>query len=87
MASDKVNYREVGVIAQAIKATLRGGEFWDGMGGSAKESLDQIATAIARMVAGDGTHWDAIIGLRARRQARNRRSRTGRPSMRQPRPG
>ena len=62
MASDKVNYREVGVIAQAIKATLRGGEFWDGMGGSAKESLDQIATAIARMVAGDGVHWDAIIG-------------------------
>ena len=61
MAGDKVNYREVGVIAQAIKATLRGGEFWDGMGGPAKESLDQIATAIARMVAGDGTHWDAII--------------------------
>ena len=62
MASDKVNYREVGVIAQAIKASIRGGEFWEGMGGSAKESLDQIATAIARMVAGDGTHWDAIIG-------------------------
>ena len=62
MASDKVNYREVGVIAQSIKATLRGGEFWEGMGGSTKESLDQIATAIARMVAGDGTHWDAIIG-------------------------
>ena len=63
MASDKVNYREVGVIAQAIKASLRGGEFWDGMGGSAKESLDQIATAIARMVAGSETHWDAIIGF------------------------
>jgi hypothetical protein len=61
MASDKVNYREVGVIAQAIKHQIREGEFWEGMGGPAKESLDQIATAIARMVAGDGTHWDAII--------------------------
>jgi hypothetical protein len=62
LASDKVNYREVGVIAQAIKYQIRSGEFWEGMGGSSKESLDQIATAIARMVAGDGVHWDAIIG-------------------------
>ena len=60
MASDKVNYVEVGAIAQAIKFQIRTGEFWEGMGGSAKESLDQIATAIARMVAGDGVHWDAI---------------------------
>ena len=63
MATDKVNYREVGVIAQAIKYQIRTGEFWEGMGGSAKESLDQIATAIARMVAGSETHWDAIIGF------------------------
>ena len=62
MASDKVNYPEVGGIAQAIKYQIRTGGFWDGLTGSSKESLDQIATAIARMVAGDGVHWDAIIG-------------------------
>ena len=62
MASDKVNYREVGIIAQAIKASIRDGAHWEGMNGSAKESLDQIATSIARIVSGDGTHWDAIIG-------------------------
>ena len=62
MASDKVNYPEVGGIAQAIKYQIRTGGFWDGLTGSSKELLDQIATAIARMVAGDGTHWDAIIG-------------------------
>ena len=62
MASDKVNYPEVGIIAQAIKASIRDGAHWEGMDGSAKESLDQIATSIARMVSGDGTHWDAIIG-------------------------
>jgi acyl-CoA-binding protein len=62
LASDKVNYPEVGGIAQAIKYQIRTGGFWDGLTGSSKESLDQIATAIARMVAGDGVHWDAIIG-------------------------
>ena len=65
-----MNYRESGVIAQAIKAALRGGELQDGMSGLSKESLDQIATAIARMVAGDGA---PALGrhhcLRARRQA------------------
>ncbi len=62
MASDKVNYAEVGAIAQAMKYQIRTGGFWDELPGSAKESLDQIATAIARIVAGDGEHWDAIIG-------------------------
>lgn len=55
-----MNYREVGVIAQAIKASIRDGASWEELGGLAKESLDQIATAMARMVAGDGEHWDAI---------------------------
>ena len=63
MASDKVNYPEVGGIAQAIKYQIRTGGFWDGLTGSSKESLDQIATAIARTVSGDGVHWDAIIGF------------------------
>ena len=65
-----MNYVEVGAIAQAIKFQIRTGGFWDELGGAAKESLDQIATAIARMVAGDGTHWDAIIAyVRSSREA------------------
>ena len=57
-----MNYPEVGGIAQAIKLSIRAGTFWNTLPGSTKESLDQIATAMARMVAGDGVHWDAIIG-------------------------
>ena len=63
MASDKVNYPEVGGIAQAIKFQIRTGGFWDELGGAAKESLDQIATTMARTVCGDGMHWDGIIGF------------------------
>ena len=63
MASDKVNYPEVGGIAQAIKFQIRTGGFWDELGGAAKESLDQIATAMARTVCGDGMHWDGIVGF------------------------
>jgi hypothetical protein len=62
MASDKVNFPEVGAIAQAIKFQIRAGTFWDDLPGASKESLDQIATSIARIVSGDGAHWDAIIG-------------------------
>ena len=62
MASDKVNYPEAGSIAQAIKYQIRTGTRWDDRTPAEKESIDQIATALARMVVGDGAHWDAIIG-------------------------
>jgi hypothetical protein len=62
LASDKVNYPEAGSIAQAMKYQIRTGSVWDTLTPAEKESLDQIATAIARMVVGDGAHWDAIIG-------------------------
>ena len=57
-----MNYPEASTIAQAIKHQIRTGGCWDNLSGAAKESLDQIATAIARTVAGDGVHWDGIIG-------------------------
>lgn len=60
MASDK--FPEVGSIAQALKYQIRSGTYWDELSPAAKESLDQIATAMARMVAGDGVHWDGIVG-------------------------
>ena len=63
MAQDKVNYPEASAIAQAIKREIRIGGFWEAMPSYAKESLDQIATAMARTVAGDGVHWDGIIGF------------------------
>jgi hypothetical protein len=61
MGSDNMNYPESGSIAQAIKHQIRAGSCWDDRSPAEKESLDQIATAIARMVVGDGVHWDAII--------------------------
>ena len=61
LASDKVNYSEAGSIAQAIKYQIRAGSCWDDRSAAEKESLDQIATAISRMVVGDGVHWDGII--------------------------
>ena len=63
MASDKVNYSDSATIAQALKFQIRSGKSWDDLTFAAKESLDQIATAIARTVSGDGGHWDAIIGF------------------------
>jgi hypothetical protein len=61
MASDNMNYPESGSIAQAMKHQIRSGSFWDSRTPAEKESIDQIATAIARMVVGDGAHWDSII--------------------------
>ena len=59
----KVNYPEASAIAQAIKYQLRTGGFWDELTPAAKETFDQIATACARTVSGDGAHWDGIIGF------------------------
>ena len=63
MASDKVNFADAAKIAQAIKDQIRTGSSWDNLSPAASEALDQIATSIARMVVGDGEHWDAIIGF------------------------
>jgi hypothetical protein len=60
LASDK--FPEVGSIAQALKYQIRSGTYWDELSPAAKESLDQIATSIARTVSGDGAHWDGIVG-------------------------
>ena len=61
MASDQVNYSEAGAIAQAMKYHIRAGSVWNTLTPAEKESLDHIATAIARTVVGDGAHWDGII--------------------------
>ena len=58
-----MNYPEASAIAQAIKYQLRTGKFWDELTPAAKETFDQIATAIARSVSGDGAHWDGIIAF------------------------
>jgi len=62
LASDKVNYPDAAGIAQAMKHQVRSGAFWDDLTAAAKESLDQIVTLIGRTVAGDGAHWDSIVG-------------------------
>jgi hypothetical protein len=69
LASDKVNFPEVGSIAQAMKHQIRGGNYWDDLPPASKEALDQIATLIARIVSSDGTHWDGIVGFAQAAQA------------------
>lgn len=59
-ANDKVNFLDVGAIAQALKFQIRSGKQWDDLTPAAKESLDQIATLIARIVSGESSHWDTI---------------------------
>ena len=63
MASDKVNFADAASVAQALKFQIRSGIHWDDLTPAEKESLDQIATSIARTVSNDGVHWDAIIGF------------------------
>ncbi len=62
MASDKVNFSDAASIAQAMKHQIRTGGFWDDLTAVAKESLDQMVTLIGRTAAGDGAHWDSIVG-------------------------
>jgi hypothetical protein len=62
MDIDKVNYQEMGAIAQVIKHQMRTGLCWTERSSAEQESLDQIATLIARMVSGDDdAHWNGII--------------------------
>ena len=63
MANDQVNFADAAAVAQALKHQIRSGKSWDDLPAAAKESLDQIATAIARTVSGDGAHWDGIVGF------------------------
>lgn len=58
-------YSDVAEVAQSLKATLRTGTNWDKMHVRNRESLDLIATKIARIVCGDefhSDHWMDIEG-------------------------
>jgi hypothetical protein len=62
MAIDKVNQSNVGAIAQAMKFQVRTGAGWDDLSPTARESIDQILSSIARTVSsGQGVHWDGIM--------------------------
>jgi hypothetical protein len=61
LASGKIDYPEISGIAQAMKYQIRTGSAWKDLNSSTKESLDQILTSIARIVCGEGMHWDGII--------------------------
>lgn len=65
MATDRSNFGDVGVIAQAIKFQMRSGKRWEELTPAAMEALDQIATSIARIVTGEVApqHWDSIISF------------------------
>ena len=62
MASDKVDFRSVGAIAQAMKYQAREGAGWGNLPAAAQEAIDQILSSIARTVSsGQGVHWDGIM--------------------------
>ena len=62
MASDKIDFRSVGQIAQAMKDQVRDGDGWQHLSSVARESIDQILSSIARMVtSGQSVHWDGIM--------------------------
>jgi hypothetical protein len=53
-------FADTATIAQLLKAVLRRGKNWEGLGPDGKEALEQVATAIARILTGDATdaqHW------------------------------
>lgn len=61
---EKVNFAEISSLAQMLKYQIRTGERWDDLMPAAKESLDQIATSIARIVSGEAPqNWDNIINF------------------------
>jgi hypothetical protein len=62
MASDKIDFRSVGQIAQAMKYQARAGAGWENLPGAAQEAIDQILSSLARTVSsGQGAHWDGIM--------------------------
>lgn len=59
------DYRETAHHAQRIKIVLREGRNWNDMPVQQRESLDHIATKMARILSGDNKssdHWDDIGG-------------------------
>ena len=73
MASDKVNFGDVGSIAQVMKFQARSGEGWNDLSPQAREAIDQILSSIARTVAsGQGAHWDGIMAYAELRQVSER---------------
>lgn len=59
------DFSEVAIVAQGIKHYLRQGPNWGKMHAKNQESLDAIATKMARIVCGDEfepDHWHDIQG-------------------------
>lgn len=59
------DYPTAATIAQELKAAMRRARTWPCLPAFMRESLDLIATKIARILAGDPTiidHWDDIAG-------------------------
>jgi len=59
------DYKNTSVTAQHIKGLIRGGESYPELILAQRESLDMIATKIARIVSGDPNeidHWEDIAG-------------------------
>lgn len=52
------NYMDLAVIAQTIKDACRANKNWLNLNPAQKESIDMIASKIARVVEGDPTYMD-----------------------------
>lgn len=59
------NYADLAAVAQALKSVIVGAPGYERLNVVQRESLDLIATKIARILAGDpnfADHWDDIAG-------------------------
>ena len=59
------HFDDTATIAQTQKAVMRRGRNWEGLVNPSKESLEMIATKIARILNGDPNdpeHWNDIAG-------------------------
>lgn len=82
---DKVSthgaYEDTAQMAQALKMVIRRGRNWDTLTMDAKESLEHLATKVARILTGDATepdHWNDAAGyMRLRANQLDSRVETG----------
>ena len=58
-------YEDMAAMSQALKMVMRRGKNWEALTPEAKESLEHLATKVARILSGDANepdHWNDIAG-------------------------
>jgi hypothetical protein len=59
------SFVDTATTAQLLKAVIRRGKNWEGMGPAGKEALEQVMTLLARILTGNATDAQYWIGAAA----------------------